>query len=71
MFFFHENFKGNRDIGCNKMTTPPGILGLYFGFCLIISILFFLCLFVYFLAFTVLACIPIVMHHFKRTHLKI
>ena len=32
---------------------------------------YLLCLFVYFLTFTILARISIVMHHFKGTHLKI
>jgi hypothetical protein len=49
LFFFHiqEIFVGRRDVGCNRMATPLGKLGLSFVFCLIIAILIvvFICLF--------------------------
>ena len=52
---------------CDRMTTPLGTLGLSFAFCLFIAIMFvMLCLSL----FTALALILIVMHHFKRTHVK-
>jgi hypothetical protein len=48
--FFHnsrELFVGRRDVGCDRMATPLGTLGLSFVFCLIIAILIvvFICLF--------------------------
>jgi hypothetical protein len=50
LFFFHNLeiiLWDRRDVGCDRMATPLGILGLSFVFCLIIAILFvvFICLF--------------------------
>jgi hypothetical protein len=41
------NFESRRDVGCDRMATPLGNLGLSFVFCLIIAILIvvFICLF--------------------------
>jgi hypothetical protein len=53
------------------MMTPLGILGL--NFAIFLQLLFYLlCLFVYFIVFIVLACIPvyIIMHHFEITLLN-
>jgi hypothetical protein len=72
LFFFHNRefyFVGRRDVGCDRMTTPLGTLGLSFVFCLIIAFFFCVDLFI-FPAFTALACIffYVVMHHFGSTH---
>ena len=56
-------FAGRRDVGCDRLATPLGTLGLSFVFCLIIAILFvvFICLFI-FPAFIALACITLRAH---------
>jgi hypothetical protein len=64
-------FVGRRDVGCDRMATPLGTLGLSFVFCLIIAILFVCCIYLFiFPAFTALACILVyvTMHHVDSTH---